>query len=225
VSKTKNPVLMLDLDGVLCDFSEAFTRTARNLDPSVPIVSTVKQPSWSLTEFMSKPLVNATWDEVCRAQAWWQHEPFPLFEEAECKRLKYIMQAHEVVYCTSRSARNPSGPSVAEQSIAWLEQRGLRRPSLVVSKKKGEVARAIGATHALDDRPENVCMIHWVTDGACKSFVLDRPYNRAYPFPSGVVRVASLGEFFQACEIPNIQAPLDKHPSNAQFSFEGKKAA
>jgi uncharacterized HAD superfamily protein len=219
------PKILMDLDGVMCDFTEAFTRTARHIRSDQQIISTVSQPSWNLTGCMDKALVNATWDKIRTSTEWWRREPWPLYTPKELAQLRHLQAAHEVVFCTSRNTHNPSDPPISEQSISWLESHGIHRPSLVVSKNKGDVARALGATHSIEDRPENACMIHWVTDGSCASYILDRPYNRAYPLPAGVVRVSSLGEFFDAIEGPSSQTKLDKHPNSAHlFSVGGKSA-
>jgi hypothetical protein len=184
---------------VLADFAEAFTRTARGLDSTVPIISTVKQPTWNLKGFMSPALVNQTWDQVRQAEGWWKRL-YPLLEERELQRLRHYNLHDQIVFCTGRNARNPNDHTVARQTIEWLEVRGVRYPSVVCSPKKGEIARAIGATHSIDDKPENAAMVHWLTDGACKSFIMDRPYNRDYALPSGVIRVRSLGEFFDCVD-------------------------
>jgi hypothetical protein len=198
--KRKEPtVLMIDVDGVLADFSEAFTRTARGLDNSTPIISTVSQPTWNLKGFMSPTLVNQTWELVRQEFGWWK-KLHPLIDEKELQRLRHYHTRDRVVFCTGRSARNPEDRTIEYQTIEWLEVRGLRYPSVLCSSKKGEVAKAIGATYSIEDKPENAAMVHWLTDGKTKSFILDRPYNREFGLPSGVQRVGSLGEFFDAVD-------------------------
>jgi hypothetical protein len=195
----KHKRILLDIDGVLADFCFAFTRTAMHLDPNQQIVGTLDQPTWNLTGTMDKQLVKATWDKIRCMKEWWMRLP-PLITEPELHRLRYLMDRHEVVFCTGRKeqTRNPDGPSVIYQTIEWLERLGLTNPSVLMCSKKGEIARAIGATHAIDDKPENVCMLEWLNEETCESFVLDRKYNRDYIYPVGVKHVQTLDEFFNA---------------------------
>lgn len=216
----KSKTILIDVDGVLADFSAAYTRTAKGIDPQQEIISAVAQPDWNLRCFMDKGLVDATWDAVRQAEAWWT-ELHPLFTEKELYRLRHIMAAHEVVFCTGRKSktRNPDGPTVAEQTIQWLEAKGIKHPSVLCCSKKGVIAKAIGATHSIEDKPTNVIDIHETTQGACLSYVMDRPYNRGQAYPSGVRRVFSLGEFLDEIEG---QARLDKGASRLKLDVPGE---
>ena len=91
------------------------------------------------------------------------------------------------------------------QTQRWLTNHGLETPSVVVSSKKGEIARAIRATHSLEDKIENAWAIHWISDSPqTKSFLLDRPYNRVQESPEigarGIIRVGSVEEFLDEVE-------------------------
>jgi hypothetical protein len=215
MSRTKLPVIMIDLDGVLVDFTEAFTRTAKGLDPSQKVISTVSQPSWNLEGLMDKKLVNATWDRIRATPEWWDITPWPLFDAREMARLRHFQAAYEVVFCTNRNARSLDGSSISTQSIRWLERHGIREPSLVVAKDKHFIAQGLPATHAIDDRISNVLDIHQYAPDT-KVYIMDRPYNRA-PLPDAIQRVSSLGEFFDCVEKQSTQTKLDKQPSEIRL--------
>lgn len=187
----KQKVLMIDLDGVLVDFSTAFTSLCKQFDPSVQVTSAMKQQNWDYTE-INPSIVKLAWQYVDKTPGWWT-KPFALINQQELGLLNSLRQTNEVIFCTSRGS-NVCDP-VSRQSIEWLEAVGIHKPSVVISKNKGEIARAIKATHSIEDRPQNAAMIHWLTDGKCKSYLIDRPYNEKADLPKQVKRVQSLEEF------------------------------
>lgn len=198
----KRKVILMDLDGVLADFVEGFTRLANSLFHT-QIITTPDQPSWNFRTWglLTREQENLVWDQVKRDAGWWTRLK-PLVSIGTFSRIDNLQLEHEVVFCTNRvSAAHPPG----QQTSMWLESHGVYRPSVIVSGKKGEIARAIGATHSIDDKIENCWAVHWISDSPqTKSYLLDRPYNRIQKRPevgpSGVKRVLTVDEFLDEVE-------------------------
>jgi hypothetical protein len=193
---------MFDVDGVLADFVEGFTRLANGLF-GTKIITTLEQPSWNFRTWglLTKNQENLTWDKLKQDPDWWRTLN-PLIDVLTFTRINELQVRHEVVFCTNRmSAVAPPG----RQTSFWLERHGITRPSVIVSGKKGEVARAIRATHSIDDKIENAWAVHWISDSPqTHSFLIDRPYNRIAALPevgpSRVTRVATVKEFLDVVE-------------------------
>ena len=63
--------VMFDMDGVLADFVEAFTRLANEMF-GTPHIRTVHQPTWSFAGIgMTEEQVSAVWDELKATPNWW----------------------------------------------------------------------------------------------------------------------------------------------------------
>lgn len=189
----KRPTIMIDMDGVLCDFVEAFTRTARELDPTQVIITTEKQATWNLVGLMDRRLMNQTWDRVRATHEWWYKMPYPMINRRELQDLLQLTYSSDVVFCTNRSAATPGRP-IAAQTAEWLEDRGIYHPSVLCARDKGLVAMGIEATHAIDDRAEN-CQSIALMQPQCSVYLLDRPYNRDAVMLPNMQRVASFEEF------------------------------
>lgn len=195
-------VIMFDVDGCLADFVLGFTMLAHDLFGTA-IVGTEDQPSWNFRTWglLTRDQENETWKLLRGDSTWWARLK-PMISDETFRRINLLKQAHEVVFCTNRSS---SASPPGWQTALWLEQHGILRPSVIVSNKKGEIARAIGATHALDDKIENAWAIHWISDSPqTKSFLVDRTYNRIQALPevgpSGVIRVNTVEEFLDKVE-------------------------
>ncbi len=90
------------------------------------------------------------------------------------------------------------GNDVRRQTEYWLNSHGVRRPMVIISNHKGEIAHAVRATHMLDDKPEHVILASKQAT-QCVPYILDTPYNQ---FDHGVVgkrviRVKSVEEFMR----------------------------
>jgi len=76
------------------------------------------------------------------------------------------------------------------------------RPTVIISKHKGEFAKAVGADYSIEDKASNASCIDWLTGGQTKSFLLNRPYNQGNSdfLASGVRRVDSVDEYLDVIE-------------------------
>ena len=140
-----------------------------------------------------------TWDLLLDTDWWWTSLP-PLVFGSEGGRIAYLARSISVHFVTNRKHnRQPA----AYQTAVWLRDRlGIPYASVITTKFKGEAALLLKATHSLEDKLENAWCITWMTgDPPCKSYLLDRPYNRTNePFGPQVQRVQTVADFLTIVE-------------------------
>jgi len=175
----KRRVVMFDVDGVLADFLTAYRAQEQKFGMKVTF-----EPRW-----------NAYWnDEVWAAiktiPDWWIKVPaipdMPTF-----LRIADLTYAHDLYFVTNRT-----GVDVKTQTERWLRMRGVLQPTVIISKKKGEMAAAIGADFAIDDKAGNALYTAWHSPKT-KSFILDAPWNQFDHDVAGggVTRVKTVDQF------------------------------
>jgi len=184
-------IIQFDIDGVLADFVQGFTTLARKWFPDVPVTRTADQPLWSGFPRMTKGQIDVIWREVTGSWAFWQGLD-ALESPALFWRLDDLRARHELYFVTSRP-----GETAKVQTEAWLHRRGIYNPTVIISGKKAEIAKAIKANFSIEDKPSNGSCIDWMTDGRTKSYLINRPYNRMPNefLASGVKRVNTVSEF------------------------------
>ena len=186
---------MFDVDGVLADFIYGFTNTATGLGFLPAPWHTWDHPEWDFHQLTGEQ-VGKTWQRVAHSFTWWQE--LPALPDVTPELIERINQMPcEKVFTTHRSH---GLPNPQYQTVKWLQMLGFERPSVVTSKRKGEVARALDVTHSIDDKVENANCTHWISDALpTKSFLVDRPYNQKGRVKRVIV-VKTLKEFIDAAE-------------------------
>lgn len=194
-------VIMLDVDGVLANFTYGFSLLANEMF-GFPVVHTHEQPTWNFSGEgrLTKVQESAVWTRIRQTVGWWEGLQ-PLVSPSVFCRISNLGGHHEVLFTTSRvSSVTPPGA----ETKAWLHTLGVLLPSVIVSPKKGEIARAVGATHSLEDKAENAWSIHWISDiPQTASYLINRPYNQVQTVPeigARVKRVASVEAFLDIVE-------------------------
>lgn len=157
---------MFDIDGVLADFLNAY----RTLQLTLGKARTY-EPRW-----------DAYWDEDVWAQIknsddFWARVPL-LANAHEMSRINDLCYAADVYFVTNRPGRN-----VKFQTERWLRMKGIGSPTVVISAKKGEVAAAVRADVAIDDKAGNAVFTAYHSPRT-RSFLLDAVYNQ---FDHGVL--------------------------------------
>lgn len=189
----------LDVDGVLADFSAAFTDLAFHLRISdKPAISCKDQPTWDF----NFP-VNRVWGVVRTSANWWERVP-SLLSSTDVADINELLQKHKVYFLTNRKDSNmPYNRTVEEQTRRWLEAQGIHvsLATVLSCEHKAEVAKALRLDVVLEDSPENLLAFE---ETGVYGVRMDRPYNRhlaqAYPW------VESIFDFFAALETFYLQS-------------------
>ena len=186
--------ILLDIDGVLADFVRAFTGQAKEMGFLREVISTEEQLNWDGFGLTSKQM-NSVWDVILGTSHWW-YRLDPLISMGAFQKINELQWDHQVVFVSARDGIHPQF-----DTKDWLESRGIDTPSVIITKRKGEIARALDADYSLEDKPENAAVIHWMADvKPCKSYIIDRPYNRVDYLPKKIKRVKTVEEFLNDIE-------------------------
>lgn len=189
--------VMFDVDGVLADFVLGFTQLAVAEGFMETVIKTTEQPSWDFGQVLSEKQQKQLWTLIDHRGSWWESLQ-PLVPAETFERINKLCDNDVVTFCTHRLA---GMPHAQVQTQAWLMRHGIDIPNVVVSKRKGEVARALDIDYAIDDKPENAACIHWISDvRPTKSYILDRPYNHNADLPRRIKRVLTVDEFLDDIE-------------------------
>ena len=189
--------VIIDIDGVLADFPLGFTRLASSKIFNFDVIPTpaISHQQWNFKNIMTHKQEDDIWDYINLNPWWWATLP-PLIDRDMGARLSDLNQAVPIYYVTHR-------PNRAHQATsAWLRTTvNIAYSNVIMSKYKGEVARLLEATHAIDDKMENCQCIHWISDRPqTKVYVLDRPYNRMPSDVSGIARIEQFSQFVDDLE-------------------------
>ena len=194
-------VIMFDVDGVLANFTTAFTTVGNRLFDT-PIVDNHEQPTWDFRESLTQGQQNQIWKEIKTINNWWESllllVPYGTFYDINISTLK-----HEVYFVTHRMhSLTPAG----EQTVNWLKTHGISNPRVIVSKHKGEIAKAVGANFSLEDNWGNACAIHWLAED-CESVLIERLYNAKARdvIPKNIRVVPTVNDFLKYMEDENYE--------------------
>ncbi len=184
--------ILFDIDGCLADFVLGFTREAVNLGYLKEAFTTQKQQVWSFDQCLTPTQQNEIWNVIYNDPWWWTNLP-ALVSNNIFESINNLQLLNQVIFCTTRP-----GKKVQLQTKTWLSNYGVDKPSVVVSKRKGETAKALEIDYSLDDKLHNANCIYWMADAKpCRSYLLNQPYNKLGRI-KGVRVVNSVGEFLTA---------------------------
>lgn len=177
-------IIQFDVDGVLADFGAGYDALCMKLGYGAPGPDAPWDAKWN----------RDVWMEIRGSQDFWMELP-SLVPDSIFARIQRIQDP--VYFVTARP-----GTRTKWQTEQWLKDRGVYDPTVIVSAKKAEFAQAVGVSYAIDDKAGNAVEIHYRTEGATKSYILDAPYNRWDQSVLGtkVRRVLTVAEFLRDVE-------------------------
>lgn len=186
-------VVMFDIDGVLANFCAGLARLVYDTYgihlPDHP----QKVLSWDYDRIMLTPQqYQHVWKTINTSPDFWYRLP-SLLTAYEWQHLANLCQRHSVYFVTARTGRH-----LEHQTQCWFEQAGILRANVIISKHKGEIAKAINAAYSLDDKAGNAVMISWMAP-KCRSYLINRQYNDIDPevIGSKVHRVETVLDFLR----------------------------
>lgn len=188
-----NKVAICDVDGVLADFILGFTTLAAGAGFLDHPYGTSLHPTWEFDpDVLSKDQEHRLWGLIKSSPSFWRELPL-LADPLEMMNLGNLAMGIPVYFVTARV-----GATAKWQTERWLHQHGIIHPTVIISKNKGEMARAVNATHLIDDKAGNVIATTWISPDT-KSYIIDRPYNQVDPAVVGgkVRRVRTVGEWIE----------------------------
>lgn len=166
--------LGIDIDGVLADFVQGFTKKVATLGYKVDA------SSWGLG--LTDSQQNEGWKLIDQDPDFWYD-----LAVIEWPRWHH---ADVVYYITKR--RVPPGRPVEHDAAAWLCKHIDERPFVISTGRKGDVCNALEIDAFIDDKPEN-CQDVIDKSPRTQVFLRNQPWNQ----DSKIQRVNSVGEFLE----------------------------
>jgi len=148
----------IDVDGVISDFTWAFTGVAVELGALPRRRHCSEQDTWHFDRGIEPFDADPVWEEFKRRWNWWMTlEPFPDIE-ATIPFLNQAIAEHDVLFVTSRVPTR--GLATDAQTRYWLEGLGVNMPHagvvVVPTGQKGLVCKGLRIDVAIDDCPDNL---------------------------------------------------------------------
>jgi phosphoglycolate phosphatase-like HAD superfamily hydrolase len=172
-------VILIDLDGVLCDFNRGYQRRLAQIAARMPMPSYVEPTCWNYAGTLGYTTDEdrATWKSIREDGLFWYGlRPLPEAPAFLSRLQQRSRRVEEIYFVTTRV-----GMTAKHQSEQWLGEQGYPNPTVIVTKGdyKGEVAKALKATHAIDDKPEN-CFAIKAARPDCDVALLSALYNQPF---------------------------------------------
>ena len=192
----KQIIVQFDVDGVLADWTEAFTGLANSLWPGciLQCQETTAPFYMSPGHFTDPALFNKTWEYLLQTPNWWASLHQLVFGD-EFKRIAYLARQVPVYFVTNRwHYVNPANLQTTE----WLRNMGVPNASVICTRLKGEAAYLLRTTHSLEDKRDNAIDIRNYTLPDSRSYLINRLYNQQF-YPSDL-RVDTVAQFLDRVE-------------------------
>lgn len=181
--------IMFDVDGVLANFIEGFRAEYAHVHGR-PFPLSYDEIRW-----------DDLWDEkvwagIKKSKGWWTMLT-AIPERRVFRRISAMANRHDIYFVTARP-----GYHAKAQTETWLRMQGVEDPTVVMSSKKGEIAKAIQADFSIEDKAGNATFIAYFSPNT-RSYIIDRPYNQFDPLMIGskVVRIKEIEQFLAVIEL------------------------
>lgn len=181
------PLVVLDIDGVLAEFTYSFCQVMRMLhqDGDYDLHTSGGQQSWGW-EDIPEEVVSRTWASIHVTPSFWSTlAVIPSIPEVN--GLHALKNSVDFLYLTGRRT------DTRDVTADWLNEMDFPEGKLILTNQK-HIALQRHDTEALailEDSPANIELLKKF---GFPVFIRDWPYNREV---GGVTRVSSLGEFIQ----------------------------
>ena len=175
--------LVIDLDGCLASFNEAYAQVLMNesgLDPLPPgwEIDPNWPPVWDWDRAFPREARMRAWDNWIRngdVGFWSSLDPLPHAQETVKLLNRLAGQGHEISFLTARE-----GDQAKWQSEEWLNMLGMKYPTVILSTEKHLIVEGLQPDLFVDDRLSTVEALaveawKWPHTQIC---LVDRPYNR-----------------------------------------------
>jgi len=182
-----------DIDDVLANFIKRFMEIAGK---RYGVDSTIRPASWEWDlpqgGKLSREIIDGVWDEIQDTYNFWQTldtEPGVMVS-----LVRQIDARTKLIFPTARAWSQ--GDDVGKQTASWIEDTfGIWHPSVIVSDKKAEMAKAMKYDYFIDDRPKNVLEVKAVLPD-CKVYLCDASHNQSFNLETnGIPRISGFNEF------------------------------
>lgn len=203
-------IIGVDCDGVLADFTYGYKNKLFEVS-GVRRIGLNEDPTmwyWAQGQAGYTPAEDsAAWASIKTDPMFWATLPPYANTRRVLNELDELMLAgHEVYYITHRMGVAPH-----LQTRAWLEQNGaVAGPQVLIVRdhvfpggkepaNKGHLAKGLGLTHLIDDKPEN-CLDVKAASPLCDVYLLEQPWNekqRPQCKDAGIRITPSFSYFFQ----------------------------
>jgi len=198
--------ILLDIDGVLCNFEKGFWGVVKKefgIEP--PLEEDIIEWKHSLClESFDQEKETKTWEVIKSSPNFWEQlSSYSQNIEGLKKSIEILKHDKNILpviyYVTTRPETITKTKHIDQtcysQTKRWLKARGLVNDlafgGLIFATEKENIVKALGLQYALDDKVGNLSRIDKTI---CQPYLLTRPWNFSYP--NTLKRVQSVTEFF-----------------------------
>ena len=183
-------IIAVDMDGILSKFDGSFLTKLREAgftgdvdlhNPEWPAMW-----NWDLAAGATQEQIDRAWNLLKASPTFWlllSPTATALEDTALLRNTQW--DGHDLYFITNRV-----GVDAKWQTERWLHRYGIEPATVILSKEKGLVTRAIKADAYIDDKPSNL----EGHDPATTLYLFDRPFNRGVSMGAGMKRVRSVKE-------------------------------
>jgi uncharacterized HAD superfamily protein len=182
-------MIFCDLDGVLCNFDKAFIAEIVGKFGPMDVSG---RTDWKWSSVFTNKQYKFGWKQT-EAMAWWESLE-ALAPQIVFERLALFHRDLPVVFITCRKYY------AREQTLNWLEARGIANPELVFCDDKGLVARSFEPYAAVEDSPKQALLL---AEAGVEVALVDYPYNRDVSHPL-ITRCATILDAFDLVGLPDL---------------------
>lgn len=186
--------ISIDVDGVLAHFDTPFAKLLTEVTGKPCDVTEPDCWEWPLQAGFSKTEEGKAWEYIRNHPHWWSDlQPYP---DSFVDYRSYQKAGWDIYFVTARRL-----PFVKEITEEWLRRHYLvDNPTVILSGRKGLVAKAIGLDAHIDDKPENTVDVR-LNSGSTRSYLRTRRQNamaQPYLARDGVILTASVATMFDS---------------------------